>query len=421
LTPNPFTPFHLALDDSFVDRTAEINTILGRIAKGASSGIVGNPHIGKSSLLRRLSDLDTVATILPNPEAFIFVDLDFQSFVTRDKPDDFWCYVLEEAVRIRPKTDEFFEPLLQEKTFDSRRLLGAFTRLAMTGIRIVLLIDELDYLFNLDHFRTLDFLGPLRVLAMKSGGLVLVTASRLSIAQLNAQTADLKDKVRGSDLFNYLEEVSLGSLPEADTIGWLETHFDDPKAVREIRALAGRHPLLIQLAGEIYFGAGSLPGESARQELQARFIRKAETQFQDVWDYLEPKAQIALVIFVLDRLQDRIASGEEFSLEKAEKYLHWYGAEIGDMLRRGTLEKGADGDPEIGSQAFLAWIAETKIVGTRGDEPREEFTRWLAEKEYKLGGLLTQEEIDWLQKAWKSLPKGLIQAARKALLPERPQ
>ena len=223
--------------------------------------------------------------------------------------------------------------------------------------------------------------------------------------------------MRGSDLFNYLEEVSLSSLSPLDVKQWLEPHFSKPEVIEEIRLLAGRHPQLLQLAGEIYFEA-DLSDSVHRQQLRNTFIRKAESQFQDVWDYLTPKAKVALIIFVLDYLQGRVASGEKFSLEKAEKYLIWYQAETKGMLRRGTLETGPTGVPDIGSLAFLFWIADNKIVGTRGDEPQEAFTQWLADKQFKLGGLLTQEEIEWLQKTWQNIPTGLIDFARKAILPK---
>jgi hypothetical protein len=415
--PNPFIPFQIATGEQFVDRAVETQTILERVSKGANSAVVGNPHIGKSSLLMRLRDPWIVKQFVREPARYLFVEVDFQSFVPADRPADFWAYVVEEINLFDPGTEGLFKPITDREAFDSRRLLSAFTRLGQSGRRLVLLIDEFDYLFNLPNFKTLDFMGPLRVFVMKSDGLTLVTASRLSVADLNRYAAEYKDQTRGSDLFNYLEEIPLGSFTPLDVKNWLENHFQDQEVLEEMRLLAGHHPLLLQLAGELYFEA-ELSTKARRQEFRNLFARKAESQFQDVWDYLTSKAQVALVIFALDNLSGQIASGEKFSLEKAGQYLTWYASEVRDMTRRGTLEVGPTGRPGINSLAFLLWVAENKIVGTRGDEPQDAFAQWLTDKQYKLGGLLTQEEIAWLQKTWQSIPDGLIDLARKAILPK---
>ncbi|MCP4370449.1 MAG: hypothetical protein GY797_20410, partial [Deltaproteobacteria bacterium] len=133
---------------------------------------------------------------------------------------------------------------------------------------------------------------------------------------------------------------------------------------------------------------------------------------------LNPKAQIALVIFALDYLNGQLESKEKFSLKDAEKQLIWYTAEVKDMAKRGTLEVRLKDQYKIGSLAFLFWIADNKIVGTRGDEPQEAFEEWLAGKQYKLGKLITQEQIIWLQKVWQKIPDGLIDLARKVILPK---
>jgi hypothetical protein len=414
---NTFIPFRIATGDAFVNRAGEIQTIMERLAKGASSGVVGNPHIGKSSILRRLNDPEIARLFLPQPETYLFVELDFQSFDTQATPNDFWRHVLEEIVFIgSPAIKAMFQPLLKRKTLDGQGLLSAFSHLARAKYWAVLLIDEFDYLFNLPGFNTLNFLGPLRVVVMKSGGLAVVTASRLSVAELNARAEKLKDEVRGSDLLNYLEPVFVGSFSSEVVLDWLKRDMPNSSAIETIITLAGHHPLLLQLAGELYYEA-DLTNELTRRRLGIQFIEKAETQFQDVWNYLNPNAQVALVILALDELNNYLPSGEKFSLEQRDKYLTWYDSEVKQMVRQGTLETSATGAVRIGSQAFLHWVFDYKIVGSRGEQI-ENFTQWLTNKEYKLGGLLTQEEINWLQMVWQKIPDGLINLARKAILPE---
>lgn len=220
----------------------------------------------------------------------------------------------------------------------------------------------------------------------------------------------------GSSLLNYLQNVSIGGLSPGEVTRWLGQHFEISE-IQLIEQLSGRHPYLLQIAGELAFEA-KMQGVVDFARLYPLFVDKAQDQFRDMWKCLNPKAQIALVIFTLDYLSGQIASGEKFSLKQAEKQLIWYMAEINDMAKRGTLEAGSKGQYKIGSLAFLFWIAENKIAGTRGDEPREAFGEWLTGKQYKLGKLITQEQITWLQETWQKIPHGLIDLARKAILPE---
>lgn len=81
--------FKIATHDAFINRTKEIRTILDRVAQGACSGIVGSPHVGKSSLLRYLLDPKVGEPFLPQAEHYLFIEVDFQSFVPNDTPDDF--------------------------------------------------------------------------------------------------------------------------------------------------------------------------------------------------------------------------------------------------------------------------------------------------------------------------------------------
>ena len=82
------------------------------------------------------------------------------------------------------------------------------------------------------------------------------------------------------------------------------------------------------------------------------------------------------------------------------------------MVRRGTLEVDFRGDIYIGSQAFKLWIFDQITKAVREDL---DFEQWLSDKEYKLGGLLPQEEINWLQTTWQKIPKGTFDLARQLI------
>ncbi len=412
---NPFLPFTPAFGPDFVNRDAEIKAVFERIAKRGNTAIVGNPHVGKTSLLHHVATPHVFAAHTPNPEQYAIVEIDFQLFGESKTRHDFWRELIAQAVESNPAIAAPLKPLLKKKEVDEQALFRAFQKVGRAEGCVVAFVDEFDHLFNLPAFRTLDFLGALRAITMKSKGLCLITASRLSVAQMNALGEEYKVATRGSDLFNYLDELTLGCFDEASVRTWLKNHLP-PEAVDEALLLAGHHPLLVQLAGDALFDAVERgvqpPGYPA---LRDALIHRAESQFQDVWKYLSSKAQIALIIFALRDLRGG-AGGQTFNLEKAEQTLLWYGSEVKEMARRGTLET-ATGGYRIGSVAFHLWLVEQKIVGTRGDEPQEAFTQWLHNKQFKLGGLITNEEIAWLQKVWKVIPTNIIDLAKKALLP----
>ncbi len=89
------------------------------------------------------------------------------------------------------------------------------------------------------------------------------------------------------------------------------------------------------------------------------------------------------------------------------------------MIHQGTLELDENGNPVCGSTAFNYWIIHEKIVAGRGEEPQEKFEKWLHDKQYKLGNLITNEHIAFLQKIWKGIPSGMIEAARKFFSKEK--
>jgi hypothetical protein len=371
--------------------------------------------IGKTSLLRRFLEPEIIAKALPDPKQYTLIESDFHLMMSLT-PETFWRDLLQSVVALSPQVEPILHSLLTQEQFSAIQLNQVFRRLAQENHRVILLLDEFDAMLGLPAFSTPDFLGALRTIAHKSGGLVLITASRESIAEMNEHLDRNHTDLYGSSLLNYLQNISIGGLSPGEVTRWLGQHFEISE-IQLIEQLSGRHPYLLQIAGELAFEA-KMQGAVDFARLYSLFVDQAQDQFRDMWKCLNPKAQIALVIFTLDYLSGQIASGEKFSLKQAEKQLIWYMAEINDMAKRGTLEAGSKGQYKIGSLAFLFWIAENKIVGTRGDEPREAFEEWLAGKHYKLGKLITQEQITWLQETWRKIPDGLIDLARKAILPE---
>lgn len=390
------------------------------IQKDMNPAIVGNPNIGKTSLINKIAEHTTFFSSLDEKDrnSYALVEIDFQLFKEVHQPDAFWQQVIQKAIDSNETITQPLKELLDVGNLNSFALFDAFKQISRQNGHIIIFLDEFDYLFNFSNFYSMDFLGPLRTIVMKCQGISLVTASRLSVAQMNELAAECK-ATRGSDMFNYLYQVELGTFSDDITKKWLSEKEISDILQQKIKEIAGNHPLLIHIAGQLI---GDLLEETDIEnpvfweEINRKFIQKADSQFQDIWRYLSEKAQIALVIFALRDLAGKVGK-DKFNLEQTEKVIQWYKASIEDMVQQGTLDKDKKGNYIFGSSAFQTWIVQQKIEATRGEEPQEAFTKWLHAKQFKLGGLVTNEEIAFLQQVWQSIPKSILELALKYFTP----
>ena len=88
---NPFTYGDPVTPDQFIGRKKSVRRVVGRIAGGQSSAIIGDPHIGKTSLLTYLTTLE-MRTALYGEQAqnWYFSSLDAHMFGSHFTPADFW-------------------------------------------------------------------------------------------------------------------------------------------------------------------------------------------------------------------------------------------------------------------------------------------------------------------------------------------
>lgn len=158
---NPFTPGVPARGNGFINREDEIKLILEHTRKGISSAIVGNPHIGKTSLLRRFLEPEIISKVLLDPKQYTIIESDFHLMMSLT-PDVFWRDLLKSVVTLSPQVEPIFWPLLMQEQFSSIQLNQAFRELGQQNHRVILLLDEFDAVLGLPSFNTPDFLGTLR-------------------------------------------------------------------------------------------------------------------------------------------------------------------------------------------------------------------------------------------------------------------
>ena len=416
--------------DEFLNRGPELRTIFNRLRHGESTAVVGEPHIGKSSLLLKLADEATQRHYLGgDADGFLVSSLDLHPIGNDYGPPAFWEEALT-PLRERPGHSSTIQRLEKAATagYERRPLERLFNHLGKQGRRLVLLLDEFERLLAHASFQSAAFFALLRSLSTRTGGLVLVPASRLSVAEMNERGRDFLET--GSPFFNTLIEIRLRPFDEQTITSLLSqagTAFTADER-RFICRVAGCHPFLLQAMAAALFEARD---EDRHAHAAETFYSRISYHFDDLWRTLDDRTRTTAVILSLVELGGR-ALGQDFSYGEIEQ-VDAFGPELRKLAERGLADKAGDGWQfdwrhllvwrgerwTIGCQAFAWWVRDVIIAEARHVPTFEE---WLQNKRYRF--LLTQEQWDKLVGAVRNAPEWALRGVgglSRALLEELTQ
>lgn len=304
---NPFRYGKPVPPNCFVGRQNAMRTVFARIYNGESSALVGTPHIGKTSFLHYIRDDATRAEWLGDAaEHHLFVDLDCHLLATDYEPANFWEEVLGNLEAMLPDGNARRQiGVVRQSHYGSFTLKRLFDLLGRNGQRVVLLVDEFDLLLGHPNFNTAEFFGALRSLSVQTDGLALLTASRLSVAEMNRRSQAINPL--GSPFFNNLIEVRLQPLENTEIDMLIEQSLDGTGVMFDnddrafLRRISGRHPFLVQIGAAALFEAcarGLVQPEShltAAQQLQ----HHATDHFNIEWRIYDQDTRTVLVALAL--------------------------------------------------------------------------------------------------------------------------
>jgi len=408
LLSQPFIYGRPVHSGEFLNRESELRTIFNRLRNAESTAIVGEPHIGKTSLLLRLIDETTQRAYLGNDAgSMVVLLLDLHPIADDYTPAAFWEEVLE-PLRKRPghaATSRWLEQAARAG-YARNSLEHLFNQLGQRRRCLVLLLDEFERLLTHPNFQDPAFFALLRSLATRTGGLALVTASRLSVAEMNERGRGLLDI--GSPFFNNFIEVRMCPFDDRTVnalLDWADPAFSS-KDKAFIRCVAGRHPFLLQaMASALVETAGD-----------DRYVRAAEVfygrvspHFDDSWNGLDDHARTSAAILGLIALSGR-ALRPGFHYDEIQ-HVDAFGPELRKLAERGLAEQvGKEwqfareplfiwrGEQwTVGGQAFAWWVREVAVAEARRVPSYDE---WLMDRRYHL--LVTQEQWDRLVSAVRS-------------------
>jgi hypothetical protein len=425
---NPFIYPGPVPAERFVGREVAIYALLSRVATGQNTAVVGEPNIGKSSLLKYLIECDDSRAPLGDKAArMVFVFQDCHLLPGSFTPPSFWRQVLahvydscaDEQVR------QVIDWAATQGEFGSYALERVFHVVTQQAWCVVLLVDEFDSLLHHAGFNTAEFFGALRSLATRFAGLSLITASRLSVAALNRQSELLNPY--GSPFFNGFIEVNLRAFDDDDVDALLDkalagtgVGFGGPD--RDfLHTMAGRHPFLLQAAAGALYDAivANIEGKARYAQAAETFYRQTEDHFTDFWRHLDPRARTAVMILCLAELQGRVP-GQSFDTGDIGS-LDRYSGELGRLAGHGLVELWKEGGLHTDWGNWVFWRGERWRVTSRRlvwwvsdqvlSRDRVDWEEWLDAKRYH--GLLTAKEVETMQSWAKKIPKGAINTATK--------
>jgi len=407
-TQAPFIYGRPVQGEEFLNRHSAVRTVMNRLRNGDSTAIVGEPHIGKSSLLMHLNKHIYQEHKGSETDQLISTYMDLQPIASNYATHDFWKEMFEPLETYLGNTSI---PLLKQtadSAYQRRPMERLLDHVSNRRLRLVLLLDEFERLLRHPNFQDGSFYAQLRSLASRNRGLSIVVASRLSLAELNEHGCNLLPGT--SPLFNFMIEVPLYPFDDIAVSLLLERAGRDLSSDdrQYICRIAGRHPFLLQAMSAAFL---ETTGKDRQIRAAEVFYSQISSHFDDLWNGLDDSSRTTAVILSLIEFGKRTL-GQKFACGEIENVAA-FGPQLRKLAERGLAEKVSQGWQfdqknlllwrgekwEISCQAFAWWIRDTVIAETR---PVQTYKNWLADKRYTL--LLTQRQWNWLTSTVRNAP-----------------
>jgi len=417
---NPFRYGKPVPPAKLVGRVEPIRTLVSNIHQMATTLVTGLPHIGKSSLLAYISDARIRGERLGEFDRQLhWQDFDCHLLPLEFDRRDFWERLFAQ-LEADPRADQL-KPKIQRvraTQFDSFELHAFFKQCAYQPLGVVLVVDEFETLVGHPGFKDIQFFRTLRSLVFNTDGLMMIAASRLRMGALHDQ---IREELDGSPVFNTQGEVSLTPLEDKEidrlldqSLAGSSVPFDEGMRNMVVR-LGGRHPYLVQVSASAVFDAAMDAASSDGQhETATRLFRdRSDGFFFDLWRYLAPEAQLALVILGLAEVQGH-AQGRNYDTSDLA-HLDWYTPELNKLSVMGLVD--GEQDPRWHADAgnfvlwhghkwrfsaagMIDWLLNNPIAAAR---KKDTFEEWLQRNRYE--GLVTHEEKERFQSLLKAVPE----------------
>ena len=401
MNENPFIYGRSIRPSQFHNHIRLLHRLLSRLKSGQEMAIIGQPHVGKTSLLNVIMDETKQIEMLGHPLAqtiFRFIDSHMVSHTFTQH--EFWSHALEPvSTQIQDPTIQSLYTIAKENHFGTFTLERLFAGLHDAGWKVALLLDEFEAILSHPILNSTEFYGSLRSLASRFDSLAVIIATRRSLDALNVETQKLNP--HGSPYFNIFTEQRIGALPPQAANAILDQAGD--RFRKEDRAfvlsVSGRHPYLLQLTAALFweskFDDPDAKPSTRYQSVANEVHDQAHPHFHDTWrnwSNAERKVITAIALAQIPFLVD----GRDFKWQKLIEDIHDFSSELRTLEKDGTIVRYDDVRDEHGErvwwitqEALLWWLADTIKREVRDETA---WGQWLEANQYGMVGTSAERE-----------------------------
>ncbi len=324
----------------FFGRERERQHIYNRLLNLDNTAVVGLRHIGKSSLLRFISQHE----FWPSDQPYLFAYLNLEDAVYQDSMGllngalQQWENSVNQWVKNAPKRPypligDLLTPTLKDEQDFAQRVQS----LSMAGYRLVLCLDEFEQLIKRPSQFTPLFQSWHTL--YEGGYLAFLTASQQPLDNL------IQEARISTHFHTTFETLHLGLLTQEAAQDILNSPTDKRQiivpsaAIKHLLTLCGRHPYYLQMAG-VFLAHDLLLGHYRADKIVTEFVKQAEPSWRNLWQSLSPLAQAMLSLPLKSEAPAAILR------------------EYNRLERMGVLGMTENGRYQHFSQGFANWIKQ---------------------------------------------------------------
>lgn len=377
--PSPFICGGPVPPAHFVGREEQVDAIMGQLTGPARGGsaVSGERRIGKTSLLHYLASPSVAEEWGVPTESWHFVLVDCQEADLSTSATPFWRRVF------LAMTDSLPDDLAQRARALARgdgieeSVLGRFfDDVARRDNLIVLMLDEFESVTRQADKQNPEVLYQLRQLLNRPWrGLALITASREPVDMLCREI-----RFQGSPFYNNLLSVWLPPFDGGEVVELLDRAvpaFSGAERAYILR-IAGRHPLLLQLAAdELYRSRARLRSGQPLDwaDVGRDYERRARPHYRDLWREMQPRDRMLLALIALRTFHEQ-TGGRGYEVRDIEGLLVCYRRSLRSLAERGFVTDASP--PAVVSSVGQWWLIE-EIASS--EDAKEGWQQFLSRQE----------------------------------------